>query len=508
MLLLLFVLPGDSSSPFASSSASSNPFSPKKSDKDGGQCFCQLKGQIDDCLCSVDTVDYFNNMKIFPRLQSLLAKPFFRYFRYHPSKPCPFWDGDSGKCASTNCKVSHCQSEEVPEGLKAEVAGKGEKDKIDLHPYSKYTEDPSSSCDEDEDENNLDGRVDGHISEEDRANLARWQKHDSSLQDFCDVDADACADCEFVDLTINPERFTGYAGEASHRIWRSIYEENCFKPPGGASQIAGGDKGASFSAAFLQDTLSEMCLEKRAFYRAVSGLHTSITIHLCANYLLSNGNGPFEQKTFGPNLDEFQARFDPDKTRNQGPFWLRNLYFVYLLELRALTKVAPYLERQTFYTGAEEEDKDTQIAVKELLNLMRSFPDHFDERVMFAAGGHSAGRLKSEFRQHFLNVSRIMDCVGCDKCRLWGKLQVTGLGTALKILFADEAKDLKTWEAKLTSLQPPAEPDNSSQSPRGAPTVDPEEFSLSRNEIVALFNAFGRISTSIQQLEKFRQRLE
>lgn len=29
-----------------------------------------------------------------------------------------------------------------------------------------------------------------------------------------------------------------------------------------------------------------------------------------------------------------------------------------------------------------------------------------------------------------------MDCVGCDKCKLWGKLQVQGLGTALKILFS------------------------------------------------------------------------
>lgn len=29
-----------------------------------------------------------------------------------------------------------------------------------------------------------------------------------------------------------------------------------------------------------------------------------------------------------------------------------------------------------------------------------------------------------------------MDCVGCEKCRLWGKLQVLGLGTALNILFS------------------------------------------------------------------------
>ncbi len=44
----------------------------------GDMCFCKLNGQIDDCMCNVDTVDYFNNMKIFPRLQSLLHKPYFR----------------------------------------------------------------------------------------------------------------------------------------------------------------------------------------------------------------------------------------------------------------------------------------------------------------------------------------------------------------------------------------------------------------------------------------------
>lgn len=32
-----------------------------------------------------------------------------------------------------------------------------------------------------------------------------------------------------------------------------------------------------------------------------------------------------------------------------------------------------------------------------------------------------------------------MDCVGCDKCRLWGKLQTQGLGTALKILFSENS---------------------------------------------------------------------
>lgn len=36
-----------------------------------------------------------------------------------------------------------------------------------------------------------------------------------------------------------------------------------------------------------------------------------------------------------------------------------------------------------------------------------------------------------------------MDCVGCDKCRLWGKVQTTGLATALKVLFEMDEKALE-----------------------------------------------------------------
>lgn len=58
-----------------------------------------------------------------------------------------------------------------------------------------------------------------------------------------------------------------------------------------------------------------------------------------------------------------------------------------------------------------------------LISLSRSFPTHFNETLMFS-GGFESLKLKSTFREKFRNISKIMDCVGCDKCRLWGKLQV------------------------------------------------------------------------------------
>jgi len=40
-----------------------------------------------------------------------------------------------------------------------------------------------------------------------------------------------------------------------------------------------------------------------------------------------------------------------------------------------------------------------------------------------------------EFCEHFKNItSNIMDCVACEKCKVWGKIQIHGLGTAFKVL--------------------------------------------------------------------------
>ncbi|XP_063614674.1 ero1-like protein isoform X1 [Penaeus indicus] len=331
-----------------------------------------------------------------------------------------------------------------------------------------------------DDENDL-GYLNTTLSKESKVGFKRWAAHDDAQLNFCKIDDDSSEDSEYVDLLLNPERYTGYAGPSAHRIWRTIYQENCFKP----SRAIG--RYTDFSSIGANDFLKEMCLEKRTFYRAISGLHTSINIHLSANYLLSDKNG-FEMSKdgqWGPNVQEFQTRFDPELTGGEGPHRLKNLYFVYLLELKALAKAAPYLESLEYYTGNESEDNDVSKAVKDLLTVVKSFPEHFDESSMFS-GGQQAAKLKEEFRQHFWNVSRIMDCVGCDKCRLWGKLQVTGLGTALKILFSGNLDPQGNQNLDL-------------------PAVRHTKFQLSRIEIVALINAFGRLSSSIMALENFRQ---
>lgn len=79
--------------------------------------FLQLEGSINDCSCDVDTVDHFNNMKIYPRLQSLLVKNFFRFYKVNLKQECPFWPDDS-RCAIRFCQVENCEEQAIPQGIK------------------------------------------------------------------------------------------------------------------------------------------------------------------------------------------------------------------------------------------------------------------------------------------------------------------------------------------------------------------------------------------------------
>ncbi|XP_077293985.1 endoplasmic reticulum oxidoreductin-1-like protein [Arctopsyche grandis] len=437
--------------------------------KDSEPCFCQLQGSLDDCSCNVDTVDYFNNVKVFPRLHSLLTKNYFRFYKVNLQKECPFWTDDS-RCAMKYCHVEACHDEDIPPGLK-EI--KSDNVALQEEPAAKYTEDANCNSDHNEQLSYINTTISAAKYEE----FEKWSAYDDAQDNFCVTD-DLNGGEEYVDLLLNPERYTGYKGASAHRIWRSIYMENCFRP-----------KKSMFPYIESID-VKNMCIEKRAFYRVISGLHSSINIHLCSKYLLSEKVGfqfSLSNPEWGPNLDEFQRRFDPSQTNGEGPNWLKNLYFVYLLEMRAIAKAGPYLDKIEYYTGNEADDAEVRAAVKNLLGVVYSFPNHFNETAMFS-GGDKAIKLKDEFRQHFRNISRIMDCVGCDKCKLWGKLQVQGLGTALKILFSGKFDDVDPTSGKLAVRHK-------------------NRFQLDRREVVALFNGFGRLATSIRELEDFRKML-
>ena len=72
----------------------------------------------------------------------------------------------------------------------------------------------------------------------------------------------------------------------------------------------------------------------------------------------------------------------------------------------------------------------------------------------------------------FHNITKLLDCVGCEKCKLHGKLQILGLATSLKILF---------------SLQ---------QQEAGG------KLRLHRNEIIALVNMLYKVAESVETVRQ------
>ena len=55
------------------------------------------------------------------------------------------------------------------------------------------------------------------------------------------------------------------------------------------------------------------------------------------------GKTAFDAPSWGPNVAEFVKRFDAKYMAGEGPKRLKNMYFTYLVEMRALVKAAPYL---------------------------------------------------------------------------------------------------------------------------------------------------------------------
>ncbi|RPA84684.1 endoplasmic oxidoreductin [Ascobolus immersus RN42] len=466
-----------------------------------GACTFDHSAQIFDACPTYGNLDNLN-AALRPHLKDLTRNlDYFSYYRLNLFKECPFWS-DDGMCGNIGCAVKTIDDEkDIPLIWRKEELAKLE--------GPKFTSDPAANtgpatvgCKGQK--SPLGGKLGSGKDESCIIENDDW-KALCDEKDYC-LPEDVGAKAEYVSLKENPERFTGYAGTSANQVWEAIYRENCFarpeepsgqsrmpfspfqKVPGLQAEAAGQlrnvlhqqVKNEVHSGGQLGDlNVEEECLEKRVFYKIVSGMHASISMHLCWDYL--------NQTTgeWGPNLDCFINRFTGHPER------IQNIYFNYALVLRALTKLRTTFGSYTFCPGDFSQDRLTQskllgftkLALANAPSPPKSAPEHspkiFDESVMFASD--STISLKDEFRDRFRNISRIMDCVGCDKCRLWGKVQTQGYGTALKVLFE--------FDENL--------PAGVGQNPK-----------LRRTELVALVNTLDRLGDSLNAALMFQKQVE
>ncbi|KAI9223240.1 endoplasmic reticulum Oxidoreductin 1-domain-containing protein [Blastocladiella britannica] len=375
------------------------------------------------------------NDQLSPMLEELVHSPYFRYVKMDLTKPCPFWK-DNGKCVNRDCVVNVMDES----FLRTEAPFMYHNVNLGdvTFPNSRSGGLGSRS-------GGLGGGLGGGGSM-----FAGCE----SPQDFCVLEDDHSLNGVYVDLVENPERFTGYSGVSANNIWSAIYNENCFDIPQILTDPKSMDAG-------------NVCLEKQTFYKIVSGLHASISIHICSQYLdKASGKWHRNQRCYDTRVGHF-----PDR--------VANVYFLHGMLLRAVTKAAPLIADLDLCTGREADDLRTK-SVLTGIERTAARVDWFDERPLFQ--GQSA-KLVDDVRTKFRNVSRIMDCVDCQKCRLWGKTQVTGIATALKVLFGIDPMIL-------------------------AGRVTPARPVLSRFEVVALFNTLNRLVESVQDIRAFEAERE
>lgn len=331
------------------------------------------------------------NGKIRSNVHSLVQQDYFKHYQFSLDMNCPFFECQS-ICFSPGCQLD-----------------------LDVH-----------SDDYNYDLENGDGGKLGDLDQDsfldslcpsDNKNIAPQDD-----DEWCDVDE---KNGVIIDISRNPERFTGYVPTPERNIWGMIYQ----------NQLEG-----------------ECDIEQKVFYQIISGFHSSVSTHLSNEYYNNITN------TWEPNLELFNFKVGDYPER------IANIYFNYALVVRALLKISPYLNELKFNTLNLDKDHLIKAQINKIIEELPHDLYVFNEDLMFK--NHE---IKEEFRSKFKNVTRLMDCVTCDRCRLWGKIQSTGYATALKVLF-ESPKHLKN---------------------------------LKKNEVKSLFNTFDRLTKSIESINNF-----
>jgi hypothetical protein len=128
---------------------------------------------------------------------------------------------------------------------------------------------------------------------------------------------------------------------------------------------------------------------------------------------------------------------------------INNLFFFYSLLLKAFYKSESLIKNYNYFTGNDKDDNIIKSILNEIYKIDNSICDDCLAKELTSSTDNFDNFLKfnplklDEVKSRFRNISQIIDCVSCQKCKLHGKLQIYGLATMLKILFSDNEINLK-----------------------------------------------------------------
>ena len=424
---------------------------------------------VPELTCGAKVVENINEEYLHDVLTELSNQTFFRLFRVDLTRECKFWQNwqngikgggkegkeeEEGSCSAPPASFGNGKAKPSEDGLYFEESNDKKEVNADVLPKTTmcslstepagfddiFGSSSSSSASSskasiprapfsDPVDTTITSKEDKTTSFIDEEDCSKNQTSPKFWLDICTapenkdtrkkIEEEEEEHSSYVNLRLNPERWTGYNG--SH-VWKAIYDENCLK----------GEK--------KEDGL---CYEERVLYRLLSGMHASVNIHVALH-----ANPPqSKDEEWLPDPARFAQLFENHPER------LKNLHFSFVVMLRALRKATPALAKFPTDLGQDtiEDEKTRQLKMKLLDSpqvLGKSCEElfnAFDEARLFNDVGvasevlvNSGGSDKMQFKDIFRNITEVIDCVACQKCRLHGKLQILGIGTALKILLLPE----------------------------------------------------------------------
>eukprot|EP00397_Hematodinium_sp_SG-2012_P002823 GEMP01002831.1.p1 GENE.GEMP01002831.1~~GEMP01002831.1.p1 ORF type:complete len:1035 (+),score=189.60 GEMP01002831.1:136-3240(+) len=399
-----------------------------------------FNGPLEDTRCNIEVVEHANRAQLYQILDDLCKLTFFRLFRVDLRGTCTHFPEET---EPLQCEATEEEEEESP-----------------ANPFNPFLQNSKpkkeSSCAVEPEPEDLTltesngSSTQGTAGVNEKLTKTEIEQTDQLDGSECDDEKmpefwmDICSAIStnasgYINLKLNPEQNTAYDGR---HIWKEIYKENCF---------ASGSSGAP------------QCYEEKVMYRLLSGMHSSTSLSIFSQYHAPRKKGD----EWRPNSKKFMEYF------GHNPEWLKNLHFAFVVILRSLRKAKTFLMHYD-YSALGADEKTTELVhlflQSDVMSLCSAVFDSFDEKTLFrdTSGSH----LRRDFKKAFHNISRLINCVKCQKCRVHAKLHTLGIGTALKILLLPD--HLYTT-------------------------------SVSREEIVALFNTARSFSKSIKDVTMLTQ---
>lgn len=236
----------------------------------------------------------------------------------------------------------------------------------------------------------------------------------------------------FVNLDKNLESMTYFNG--SH-IWDAIYHENC-----------------------LSYRKKNQCKEDHILYKLISGVHANVNMHI--SHFDHDENGA----ELPPNYERYFKNVGSHQER------ISNMYYTYSFVLKAVNHLSGKVDGFSYLSDNPRVNQQVKEQLNSLIDIsIKTWEEPFQENNMLELT--SKEQFISNIKPVFYNITRILDCVTCEKWRLHGKLQFTGLTAVMKIMFG------RGNEAKLT-----------------------------RNEMVGLINLMAKLSNSLKWYQEWMEK--